>query len=90
MSNVLVVNSSALGRASVSNQLVQDTLARLRARDPELEVTMRNLGTNPAQYGLGNGVVRHCASERRGSASMAASWICQPLCGPSGRSVRAS
>jgi FMN-dependent NADH-azoreductase len=50
MSNVLVVNSSALGSASVSNQLVQDTLARLRARVPELEVTMRDLGINPVPH----------------------------------------
>ena len=32
MSTVLVLNSSALGAASVSKQLVQDAVARLRAR----------------------------------------------------------
>jgi hypothetical protein len=34
MSKILVLNSSALGSASVSNELIQHTLARLRARDP--------------------------------------------------------
>jgi FMN-dependent NADH-azoreductase len=50
MSNVLVLNSSALGGASVSNQLVQDTLAELRARDPGLIVTVRDLGANPIPH----------------------------------------
>ena len=49
MSKVLALNSSALGSASVSNQLVQDALARLRARDPALEVTVRDLGTDPVR-----------------------------------------
>jgi|GEM_PF-1485206 len=42
MSEVLVLNSSALGSASISKQLVQYTLARLRARDPGLKVVMRD------------------------------------------------
>ena len=50
MSKVLALNSSALGSASVSNQLVQDALARLRARDPALEVTVRALGTDPVPH----------------------------------------
>lgn len=40
MSEVLVLNSSALGSASISKQLVQYTLARLRARDPGLKVVI--------------------------------------------------
>ena len=50
MSKVLALNSSALGSASVSNQLVQDALAQLRARDPALEVTVRDLGTDPVPH----------------------------------------
>ena len=50
MSKVLVLNSSALGNASVSNELVQDALTRLRARDPNLEVITRDLGANPVPH----------------------------------------
>jgi len=50
MSEVLVLNSSALGSASISKQLVQYTLARLRARDPGLKVVMRDLGANPIPH----------------------------------------
>ena len=50
MSKVLVLNSSALGSASVSNELIQDTLARLRARDPNLELITRDLGANPVPH----------------------------------------
>lgn len=50
MSKVLVLNSSALGGASVSNQLAQDALIELRARDPGLIVTVRDLGANPIPH----------------------------------------
>ncbi len=50
MSKVLVLNSSALGGASVSNQLVQDVLTELRARDPGLTVTVRDLGASPIPH----------------------------------------
>ena len=50
MSKVLVLNSSALGGASVSNQVVKDGLAELRARDPGLIVTVRDLGANPIPH----------------------------------------
>lgn len=50
MSKALALNSSALGSASVSNQLVEDTLARLQARDPDLEVTARDLGADPIPH----------------------------------------
>jgi FMN-dependent NADH-azoreductase len=50
MSKVLVLNSSALGSASVSNQLVQDAVAQLRARDLALEVITRDLGANPIPH----------------------------------------
>jgi len=50
MSKVLALNSSALGSASISNQLVEETLARLRVRDPHLEVTARDLGADPIPH----------------------------------------
>lgn len=50
MSTVLVVTSSALGEASVSNQLVQDALAGLRAQDPSLRIVTRDLGSAPIPH----------------------------------------
>jgi FMN-dependent NADH-azoreductase len=50
MSKVFVLTSSALAGASASNQLVQDTLAWLQARDPALTVTKRDLGANPVPH----------------------------------------
>jgi hypothetical protein len=51
MSKVLVLNSSALGGASVSNQLVQDALVELRARDPG-HVEKLAFGTEARQQAL--------------------------------------
>jgi FMN-dependent NADH-azoreductase len=50
MSTVLVLTSSALGEASVSNQLVQDAVARLRSRDPDRTVVTRDLGNSPVPH----------------------------------------
>jgi FMN-dependent NADH-azoreductase len=50
MSTVLVLNSSALNGASVSKELVQDTVERLRARNPGLKVTTRDVGTSPIPH----------------------------------------
>ena len=50
MSTVLVLTSSALGAASVSNQLVQDAIALLRLQDPHLRVITRDLGGNPIPH----------------------------------------
>src|ERR1700753_2723922 len=50
MSNVLVVTSSALGTASVSNALVQDAIARLRAQGPNVEIVTRDLGNHPVPH----------------------------------------
>lgn len=50
MSTVLVLTSSALGEASVSNQLVQDAVSRLRSRDPTLRVVTRDLGGSPISH----------------------------------------
>ena len=50
MSTVLVLTSSAQGAASVSNQLVEDAVARLRSHDPELGVIRRDLGRSPVPH----------------------------------------
>ena len=50
MSTVLVLTSSVLGEASVSNQLVAETVAQLRSQDPDLEVVTRDLGESPIPH----------------------------------------
>jgi len=50
MSTILVLTSSALGTASVSNQLVQDTIGGLRLQDPDLRIITRDLGGNPIPH----------------------------------------
>jgi hypothetical protein len=46
MSTVLVITSSALGAASVSNQLVQDAIAQLRSQNSTLKVITHDLGND--------------------------------------------
>ncbi len=50
MSTVLVLTSSALGEASVSNQLVRDAVAQLRLQDPNVRVVTRDLGGSPIPH----------------------------------------
>jgi len=50
MSTALVITSSALGEASVSSQLVGETVARLRSHDPALRVIARDLGRDPVPH----------------------------------------
>ena len=50
MSTVLVLTSSVLGETSVSNQLVRDTVSRLRSQDPSLWVITRDLGGSPIAH----------------------------------------
>jgi len=50
MSTALVITSSALGEASVSSQLVAETVARLRSHDPGLRVITRDLGRDPIPH----------------------------------------
>jgi FMN-dependent NADH-azoreductase len=50
MSTALVITSSALGAASVSSQLVEETVARLRSHDPALRVIARDLGRDPVPH----------------------------------------
>jgi FMN-dependent NADH-azoreductase len=50
MLTVLVITSRALGTASVSNQLVQGAIGRLRLQDPNLRVIARDLGGKPISH----------------------------------------
>ncbi|MCB5176940.1 FMN-dependent NADH-azoreductase [Microvirga lenta] len=50
MSTALVITSSALGEVSVSSQLVEETVARLRSHDPALHVIARDLGRDPIPH----------------------------------------
>lgn len=50
MSHLLVINSSAAGAASVSKQLIDETVARLRTADPALVVVERDLGATPVPH----------------------------------------
>lgn len=50
MTTVLVLNSSASGSDSVSRQLVADTVARLAAQHPGLEIVERDLGAQPVPH----------------------------------------
>jgi FMN-dependent NADH-azoreductase len=50
MSTVLVIASSVLGVSSVSNQLVEETVIRLRSQDPQLRFIFRNLTRSPVPH----------------------------------------
>lgn len=50
MSTALVITSSALGEASVSSQLVAETVAHLRSHDPDLRIIPRDLGRDPIPH----------------------------------------
>lgn len=50
MSNILVINSSAAGRDSVSRVLVAEAVSRLLEVDPNAKVTHRDLGEAPPPH----------------------------------------
>ena len=50
MSNILVINSSAAGRDSVSRVLVADAVSKLLEVNPARQVTHRDLGENPPPH----------------------------------------
>ncbi len=50
MSTLLVLNSSASGAASVSKQLIEETVSRMRAQDPALKIVERDLGASPVPH----------------------------------------
>jgi FMN-dependent NADH-azoreductase len=50
MSHLLVINSSAAGRDSVSRVLVADAVSKLLDADPTAHITHRDLGENPPPH----------------------------------------
>ncbi len=50
MSTVLVIASSVLGVSSVSNQLIEETVTRLRSQDPQVRFVFRNLIRSPVPH----------------------------------------
>lgn len=50
MSTVLVLTSSALGDASVSNHLVREAVSALKARDAQVRIVARDLGGHPIPH----------------------------------------
>ena len=50
MNKVLIVNSSALGEASVSNKLSRELAERLQAQDPSVEIAVRDIGADPVPH----------------------------------------
>ncbi|HEU6441064.1 MAG TPA: FMN-dependent NADH-azoreductase [Microvirga sp.] len=50
MSTILVIASSVLGVSSVSNQLIEETVTRLRSQDPQLRFVFRNLIRSPVPH----------------------------------------
>lgn len=50
MNNLLVIKSSASGKASISNQLIDDLVERLRRERPALDVVERDLDEAPIPY----------------------------------------
>ena len=56
MSKVLVVRSSISGESSISNSLVDQTVAQLHDRDPQLQLFVRDLGEAPIPHLNANGL----------------------------------
>ena len=50
MSNILVLNSSVSGEASVSRLLVADAVTELTQRDPSAKLVFRDLAANPIPH----------------------------------------
>ncbi|MDQ3140256.1 MAG: FMN-dependent NADH-azoreductase [Pseudomonadota bacterium] len=50
MTKVLIINSSALGEASVSNRLTGELAARLKAADPATAIVVRDIGGDPIPH----------------------------------------
>jgi FMN-dependent NADH-azoreductase len=54
MSTVLILNTSALGAASVSSHLTKETVASLRSQEPDLRVIVRDIGATPIPHLAGD------------------------------------
>ncbi len=68
MTNILVVNSSALGPHSVSKSLVDATVEKLKASHPDATVTTRDVGSNPIPHFTADNVVPEPETETQKAA----------------------
>lgn len=50
MTKALIINSSALGEASVSNKLSRQLADHLKTADPSLEINIRDIGSDPIPH----------------------------------------
>jgi FMN-dependent NADH-azoreductase len=50
MTKALIINSAATGEASVSARLTSEFAARLKQRDPNSVVTIRDVGAEPLPH----------------------------------------
>lgn len=75
MTNVLVINSSALGEASVSNKLTAEFAERIRASDPSARIKVRDVGSNPVPHLTAEtvGAIRGTAENDAARATLALS-----------------
>jgi FMN-dependent NADH-azoreductase len=79
MSTVLALTSSALGETSVSNQLVQDTVAGLRDQDSSLRIVTRDLGGSPIPHITLDAVTALTGAEPANAAQAAAQALSEEL-----------
>src|SRR5258707_1075882 len=81
MSKVLVLNSSALGGASVSKQLADGAIAKLRAQDPHLQVVTRDIGATPVPHLTTDGATAIRGAEPANAAQAATQALSNELIG---------
>lgn len=75
MTKVLIINSSALGTASVSSKLSAALADRLKAADPSLEIKIRDIGADPIPHLTAEtvGAIRGAADNDAARATLALS-----------------
>ena len=74
MSNILVINSSAAGRDSVSRVLVADAVSKLLEVNPASKVTHRDLGENPPPH-----LIAQTLNGVRGTATTEVEFVARRL-----------
>ena len=75
MTKALIINSSALGEASVSNKLSRQLADHLKAADPSLEISIRDIGKDPIPHltAATGGAIRGGAETDEARATLALS-----------------
>ncbi|TDH34242.1 FMN-dependent NADH-azoreductase [Pseudohoeflea suaedae] len=68
MTNILVVNSSALGPHSVSKALVDSTVEKLKVSSPDAKIVVRDVGASPIPHMTADNVVPEPETEGQKAA----------------------